>query len=422
MNVLFISNLYPPNVVGGYERLCFDMASALSARNHKISVLTSNYGGLLEDYPGQDVDRSLQLLADSRDIYKSYSASEAQKKALNAHNATVLEHKLAEVRPDVLFVWNLFFLDHSFLNAIQTAGCRTVFLLTDNWMILFLRPAFWHEYFTKDISRRSCGGYKSVSSYPWTVVIRSTLGRLRAIIHQENPPIHGEAIFPSRFMKSLYAQAGFKFRKTAVIPHGVWLMQREDGEYRDRTVPVENGCIRLLFAGRVVEMKGVHTILEALPEIIRGLPKTDVQLTILGDVRDREYVKKIEAMIQRLNLRDKVAFQPTVQESDLFGIFQDYDIFLFPSLYEPFSLTLIHALASGIPVVASDVGGNQEIIFPDRTGLLFSRGDSRSLSRAVLDLAGKPSLRKDLAIEARKVAREFTFQTMVQKVEAYLNN
>jgi hypothetical protein len=39
----------------------------------------------------------------------------------------------------------------------------------------------------------------------------------------------------------------------------------------------------------------------------------------------------------------------------------------------------------------------------------------------VLDLAGKPNLRKDLAIEARKVAREFTFQTMVQKVEAYLN-
>ena len=143
---------------------------------------------------------------------------------------------------------------------------------------------------------------------------------------------------------------------------------------------------------------------------------------ILGDVQDREYMNKIETMIQRLNLRDKVVFQPTVQESDLFGIFQDYDIFLFPSLYEPFSLTLIHALASGIPVVASDVGGNQEIIFPDRTGLLFSRGDSRSLSRAVLNLAGKPNLRKALAIEARKVAKEFTFQTMVQKVEAYLNN
>ena len=75
-------------------------------------------------------------------------------------------------------------------------------------------------------------------------------------------------------MKSLYTQAGFKFRKTAVIPHGVRLMQREDGEYLDRMVPVKNGCIRLLFAGRVVEMKGVHTILEALPEIILGLPKT----------------------------------------------------------------------------------------------------------------------------------------------------
>jgi len=185
-------------------------------------------------------------------------------------------------------------------------------------------------------------------------------------------------------------------------------------------LPVENGWIRLLFAGRVVEMKGVHTILEALPDIIRGLPDTKVRLMILGDVRDREYMKKIESRIRRLNLSEKIVFQPTVQESDLFGIFQNHDIFLFPSLYEPFSLTLIHALASGIPVVASDVGGNQEIIFPGQTGLLFSRGDSLSLARAVLDLAGKPDLRQAVAVEARKVARKFTFPAMVQKIEAYL--
>jgi glycosyltransferase involved in cell wall biosynthesis len=410
MNILIISNLYPPNEVGGYERLCFGMASALADGNNGISVLTSGYGGLLEDFPGQKVERSLQLLADEKDIYNTYSASAARKKAVNLHNARVLERKLAEVRPDVLFVWNLFFLDRSFLQAIQDADCRTVFLLTDNWLILFLRPGFWYRYFTGDV----------LSSRSWTAAIRAGLGRLMARIRRKNLPVHGEAIFPSRFMQVFYDQAGFRFRRTAVIPHGVRLNKHEEGEYRDRTALVEKGWIRLLFAGRIVEMKGVHTILEALPEIIWGLPGSQIRLMVLGEARDREYMKKLEAMILRLNLGRMVEFQPTVQESDLFGVFQAHDIFLFPSLYEPFSLTLIHALASGIPVVASDVGGNKEIVFPGRTGLLFSKGDSRSLAKAVLDLAGKPNLRQAVAVEARKASRGFTFQTMVQQVEAYL--
>ncbi len=410
MNILFVSNLYPPNVVGGYERLCYDMASALSVRNHRISVLTSNFGCQSAEYPGQEVYRTLRLLADASNIYSAYSPTESQRNDINAHNIAVLEQKLAEIRPDVLFVWNLFFLDPSFLHAIQAAGCRTVFLLTDNWLILFLRPGFWYRYYIGDV----------LSSRSWTASIRVALGRLLTRIRLKKLPIHAEAIFPSFFMQAFYEQAGFVIQRTAVIPHGVRLTLHEEGEYRDRRKLVENGWIRLLFAGRIVEMKGVHTILEALPEIIRGLPGSKVRLMVLGEARDREYRKKLDDMIQGMDLAGVVEFHPAVQESDLFGVFHAHDIFLFPSLYEPFSLTLIHALASGIPVVASDVGGNKEIVFPGRTGLLFSRGDALSLAKAVLDLAGKPTLRQALAVAARKASREFTFQTMVQQVEAYL--
>lgn len=410
MNILFVSNLYPPNVVGGYERLCYDMASALSVRNHRISVLTSNFGCQSAEYPGQEVYRTLRLLADASNIYSAYSPTESQRNDINAHNIAVLEQKLAEIRPDVLFVWNLFFLDPSFLHAIQAAGCRTVFLLTDNWLILFLRPGFWYRYYIGDV----------LSSRSWTASIRVALGRLLTRIRLKKLPIHAEAIFPSFFMQAFYEQAGFVIQRTAVIPHGVRLTLHEEGEYRDRRKLVENGWIRLLFAGRIVEMKGVHTILEALPAIIRGLPGSKVRLMVLGEARDREYRKKLDDMIQGMDLAGVVEFHPAVQESDLFGVFHAHDIFLFPSLYEPFSLTLIHALASGIPVVASDVGGNKEIVFPGRTGLLFSRGDALSLAKAVLDLAGKPTLRQALAVAARKASREFTFQTMVQQVEAYL--
>ena len=53
MRILVLSNLYPPNVVGGYERLCFEVTSALAASGHDMTVLTSRHGGKRDDYPGQ---------------------------------------------------------------------------------------------------------------------------------------------------------------------------------------------------------------------------------------------------------------------------------------------------------------------------------------------------------------------------------
>jgi glycosyltransferase involved in cell wall biosynthesis len=125
-------------------------------------------------------------------------------------------------------------------------------------------------------------------------------------------------------------------------------------------------------------------------------------------------------MMRRLHLDGMITFRPPVPESDLFDVFQTHDIFLFPSLYEPFSLTLIHAMAAGIPIVASDVGGNREIVFPEKTGLLFPRSDARELAGAVLKLASNAELRRALAAAGRKMAERFTFQTMVEQVEAYL--
>ena len=55
MRILVLSNLYPPNVVGGYERLCFEVTAGLAAMGHEMVVLTSRYGGKVADYPGQVV-------------------------------------------------------------------------------------------------------------------------------------------------------------------------------------------------------------------------------------------------------------------------------------------------------------------------------------------------------------------------------
>ena len=78
MRILVVSNLYPPNIVGGYERLCFNVASELARRGHDIPVLTSGYGGEVADYPRQRVQRRLQLLV-GNSIYEPYPGGDAER-------------------------------------------------------------------------------------------------------------------------------------------------------------------------------------------------------------------------------------------------------------------------------------------------------------------------------------------------------
>ena len=111
---------------------------------------------------------------------------------------------------------------------------------------------------------------------------------------------------------------------------------------------------------------------------------------------------------------------PPVQETELFKLFQEYDIYLFPSLYEPFSLTLIHALQAGIPTVASDVGGNPEIVFHEQTGLLFRQADAKHLAAQVVKFVHNKNLRVTVSSRAQDHASQFTFNRMINQIESYL--
>ena len=147
MRLLILSNLYPPNVVGGYERLCFDVTAALATRGHDITVLTSRFGGRVADYPGQRILRDWQLLTGDS-IYAPFTGDRA---AVNQQNRAVLERTLAALKPDAVFSWNLFFLDASLLDLLEASRTRTVVMLTDNWLLNMRNPQFWVEFWDRHV-------------------------------------------------------------------------------------------------------------------------------------------------------------------------------------------------------------------------------------------------------------------------------
>jgi glycosyltransferase involved in cell wall biosynthesis len=145
-----------------------------------------------------------------------------------------------------------------------------------------------------------------------------------------------------------------------------------------------------------------------------------VRLTLLGDTQDAAYLKQLTDAVARSGCADRITFESPVPEAELPALFDAYDIYIFPSLYEPFSLTLIHALALGIPTVASRAGGNPEIVRDGQTGLLFDKGDPASLAAAVRRLAADGTLRARLAQAGRQAAGGFTFERMVGQMAAFL--
>jgi glycosyltransferase involved in cell wall biosynthesis len=231
----------------------------------------------------------------------------------------------------------------------------------------------------------------------------------------------GRAIFPSRFMQRLHEHAGLRFDATTLIPHGVDFVHGADAPRADRAHLVEPGVLRLLLAGRVVHFKGVHVALEALPSIVGSLPHLKVRLTIVGDTQDGAYVESLRRIITERRLASQVHFLPAQPEGDLFAFFQQHDVYLFPSLFEPFALTLLRALEAGIPTVASAVGGNVDIVVDHKTGLLCPGGDPRGLAEAVVELASNPRLRCALSESGRAAAVAYTVEAMLERIEVALS-
>jgi glycogen synthase len=412
MKILFVSNFYPPNVVGGYEKLCFAIAERV-AKSNEVVVLTGEYDDG-RSFENQKIIRCLKLLANDSDIYSPFEASIEERKIFNEGNVRIFDEVFVSEKPDVVFVWNLGFLDKSFLDAIRKCGRKIVFFLSDTWLIPFINPGFNSEYYL-NITKPE--GFSALVK-KWLLLIHKSLfsPKSKELFFRES-----SAIFASNFMEKIYKDAGFSFGKSVVIHNGVRLDQLDGKNFADRGNNIEDKKINLLFAGRIVEVKGLHILLEALNFLARKNNFKDYLLTIIGDSRDEKYNKKIDGMIEGYGIKPFVKRKNFVQEKDLFNEFQKYDIYVFPSLHEPFSLTLIQALAAGIPTIASDAGGNPEIIFDNKTGLIYDKFSSKKLAKKIQLLANDYNLRKKISNEAKIYASGFRIEKMAEKIEKYLH-
>jgi len=204
--------------------------------------------------------------------------------------------------------------------------------------------------------------------------------------------------------------------KVVVIPNGID-SDRFDSRSCAQGDPMHEvgGEHIILYVGRLVYRKGIHVLVKAMPQILRELP--DARLLIAGEGVMENFIK---LLIKSLDLKDHVkllGFVPNEKLPDLYGLSQ---VFVLPSLYcESFGITLLEAMASGKPVVASNVGGVPEVVEDEVTGLLFKKGDERDLADGVLRVMNDCDLALNLAVKARRsVEDNFSWFVVADKMES----
>ena len=158
--------------------------------------------------------------------------------------------------------------------------------------------------------------------------------------------------------------------------------------------------IRIGIVGQVAEWKGHHLLLDALPSILAVHPETELHIYGAGP---EEYVRALHAQIRRLKIGKKVLWHGYVENRA--AIYGSLDLCVLPvplGASEALPTIAIEAGFFGLPVVATRIGGLQEIIDDERTGFLVTPGDRSALVSQLLRLVGEAGLRAQMGLAARE--------------------
>ncbi len=171
---------------------------------------------------------------------------------------------------------------------------------------------------------------------------------------------------------------------------------------------IDGGAVIGIIA-RLSDIKGHDVLIWSMSHVVRTFP--DVKLVIVGQGKEEE---RLRQMTKELNLEKHVIFLPlTGRPTEILPLF---DIFVLPSYKEGLALALIEAQASGLPVVASRVGGIPEIVMHEETGLLVEPGNIDALAHAILVLLRDLPRARAMGRRAHEVAvRSFSAERMVQE-------
>jgi glycosyltransferase involved in cell wall biosynthesis len=379
---MFLTWEFPPRIIGGISPHVFYLSKSLAKNGVKVHVVTC-------DFPGAPAHETLDGVEVYRvDSYKNPSPDFATWVYLMNLNlqkeAAAIAAKLEE-KVDVFHA-------HDWLVATAGIGLKHVF-----------RKPLLVTMHSTEIGRRD-GIHTSTEKMVAETEAWLTYEAWKVICCSQYMVSHVKWAF------------GLPDDKLVMVPNGVNLQVYENIRKHDlkgfRTafaLPEEK---LVLFVGRLVYEKGAHVLINAIPKI---LDKVNAKFVIVGSGYMKE---QLSVIVKSMGLEHKVLFTGFVDEETLLKLQCCADVSVVPSLFEPFGIVALEAMAAKSPVVVSDTGGLGEIVEHDVTGVKVYPNSTESLAwgvtKVLLDEKYRNSLRENAS---RRIQEKYDWDKIAQQTE-----
>ena len=374
MRVLMLSWEYPPHVVGGVGKHVADLVPALAAAGVEVHVVTPRLGGGLAEeqiVPNATVYRA-QLPGMSREGY-------------GLVEFTQMVNSRLEER-----AWRL----HQQLGGFDLIHAH-------EWQVGY-----------------SAVGLKYAGRAPLAVTMHGTergrgqgflAGEQSRAIDSTEWRLTYEAwkvITVSRYMvDQIHSYFALPLDKIDAIPNGINFPDRvpisEDQRQAFRRGYAGDDEKIVFTVGRMVYEKGIQFLIDAAPSILAREPSTRFIVAGTGS-----YLDALQQRAMEQGVHERFSFTGYISDQDRDRLYLVADVAVFPSVYEPFGIVALEAMATGCPVVVSATGGLAEVVTHGETGLACNPGSADSLAWAILEILEHPDRARVRAQAARRAVIE----------------
>jgi glycosyltransferase involved in cell wall biosynthesis len=209
-------------------------------------------------------------------------------------------------------------------------------------------------------------------------------------------------------LRKLYGMSSVKI---LIQPHGVDTKYYVPRSNEEKTNLQKEGKVSLLFVGGDPLRKGFHLLIKSLAKIKNP---GNLVLTAVGF----NPTSKLRLFVSKLGLKEIVSFQGFVKTDQLKEIYQNSDFYVLPSLYDPFSIATLEAMATGLPVVISSYTGIKDILHSWHDAVLVDPFDLSHFADVLATLTQDTNLRKEIGANARKTAEQFSWKNVSKNMLA----
>ena len=385
LKILVVSNLYPPFQIGGYEIGCRNVVTGLRERGHAVTVLTAAPpfdAGPEED----DIRRNLDLCEFTFDPTPPIEIARflnIRSRVSNWHNTQALVGHLTELRPDLVYFFNIWGIGGlALLDAARSLGYPVAIHLMDSI------PCILAENVPADVL--------------------ALFDAHDGALYQDS-----RVLAMSRsLVDEIESRCGFQLSaETELVPG--WADTEPNLFEREYA---KDGRIRFVAAGTISEEKGVRLIIEAVARLkAEGYDGFDVRIFGPGDVG--VYID----LCKRLSVSDIVSFPGRRTQTELREIYETADAFLFPTWErEPFGFAPVEAAAVGcVPIITDNAGVAERLV--DNVHCLKIRRTSDALKTRLREVLDDPSILRTIGTCAQVITRhDLSFAQCLDRIERIL--